>query len=336
MTFPTGKLPPEVLSRLLQHRAAADPNVLIGPGIGLDAAAIAVDDAVIVAKSDPITFATEEIGFYAVNVNANDVACMGAEPRWFLATLLLPEAQTDEALVERIFMQLHHACDALGITLIGGHTEITYGLDRPIIAGHMLGLTRRERLVDARHAQPGDAVLLVRGFPIEGAAIIAHEKAEALRALGFDETTIAAARNFLHDPGISVVAAARLALDTAPVHALHDPTEGGVATGLWELAEAARAGILVQEEALQPLPLAAALCAAFGLDPLGTIASGALLLVAPPDAVETHLAAFAAANIPAAVVGELRPLEEGRWLVKNGERRPLPRFDADEITRLFT
>ncbi len=335
MTFPTGKLPPDILARLFQQHATPDPAVLVGSGIGLDAAAIAVGDAVVVAKSDPITFATEEIGFYAVNVNANDVACMGAEPRWFLATILLPEGQTDQALVERIFAQLHSACASLDITLVGGHTEITYGLDRPIIAGHMLGLTTREGLVDARNAQPGDVVLLVRGFPIEGAAIIAHEKADALRKLGFDEETLAAARHFLHDPGISVVHAAHLALQTAPVHALHDPTEGGIATGLWELAEAAHLGIVVDGDALQPLPLAATLCATFGLDPLGTIASGALLLVAPPDAAPKHLEAFATAAIPATVVGELRPLEEGRWLVKGTARQPLPRFDADEITRLF-
>ncbi|HOQ28727.1 MAG TPA: AIR synthase related protein, partial [Armatimonadota bacterium] len=148
-----GKLPAELLARLLSRHPVTDPRVLVGPAPGEDAAAIDMGDRVLVAKTDPITFATDAIGWYAVNVNANDIATMGAEPRWFLATVLLPEG-AEERLAEEIFEQIATACEELGIALVGGHTEITYGLSRPVIAGCLLGEAERERLLPSRGARP--------------------------------------------------------------------------------------------------------------------------------------------------------------------------------------
>lgn len=333
--FPTGKLPHTLLQTLIERYGTDDPSVVVRPGIGFDAAAIDLGDVLLVAKTDPITFATDEIGWYAVHVNANDVACLGATPRWFLATILLPEKKTDETLVESIFEQIYHACAPLSVSLVGGHTEVTHGINRPIVSGQMLGTVSPERLVTPRDARAGDQLLIAKGFPIEGTAIIAGERADVLRERGYDEDTIEAARRFLHDPGLSVVDAARIALEAGPVHAMHDPTEGGVATGLIELAEAADLGLIVDADALPLLDLGAQLCAEFGLDPLGTIASGALLLAVPTGHVDEHLTAYERAGVPAAVVGELVPLDDGRWLIRDGTREPMPRFDTDEITKLF-
>lgn len=334
-TFSTGKLPYHFLQDLLARYGTDDPSVVVQPGIGFDAAAIRLGDILLVAKADPITFATDEIGWYAVHVNANDIACLGAQPHWFLATILLPEGKTDDALVESIFKQIHAACTPLGISLIGGHTEITYGINRPIVSGQMLGTVAPEDLVTPKDAQAGDKLVVVKGFPIEGTALIAREKTSRLQELGYDEETIETARNFLHDPGLSVVEAARIAVDAGPVHGMHDPTEGGIATGLIELAEAANLGLVVQHEALPLLDLSAQFCAEFGLNPLGTIASGALLLAVPPASVDAHLAAYQDAGIPATVVGELMPAAEGLWLLRDGEPAPMPRFDSDEITKIF-
>src|SRR6185436_13997962 len=96
-------------------------------------------DRLLIAAADPITFATDAIGYYAVTVNADDIAVMGGTPRWFLATLLLPERGTTPDLVRDIFAQVRRACDDLGIALAGGHTEVTVGLQRPLLSGHMLG-----------------------------------------------------------------------------------------------------------------------------------------------------------------------------------------------------
>src|SRR5262245_8898042 len=182
--LPAGKLPPALLTQLLARQAVTDPRVLIGPRLGEDAAVIDMGDRLLIAKSDPITFATDAIGYYAVTVNANDIAAMGGTPRWFLATLLLPEASTTAALVRDIFAQVRQACRELDITLVGGHTEITVGLTRPILSGHMLGEVARARLVTSAGVQVGDALLLTKGFPVEGVAIMAREGAARLAAQG--------------------------------------------------------------------------------------------------------------------------------------------------------
>ncbi len=178
--LPPGKLPPDLLERVLGQIPQHDDRLLIGPRVGEDAAIIDMGDRLLVAKSDPVTFATDAIGYYAVNVNANDIAAMGGTPRWFLATLLLPETQTTAALVESIFAQLRDACASLNITLAGGHTEITVDLNRPILSGHMLGEVSRDRLVTSAGAEVGDTVLLTKGFPVGGISIMARECADAL------------------------------------------------------------------------------------------------------------------------------------------------------------
>jgi hydrogenase maturation factor len=277
-----GKLPAKLLAELLERHTRPDASVLVGPGIGEDAAVIDMGDRCLVAKTDPITFATDDIGWYAVHVNANDVACCGARPRWFLATLLLPERDTTRKLVEGIFAQMAAACDELGVTLCGGHTEITHGLDRPIVIGQMLGDVGRDAFVRGSGARAGDVIILTKGIAVEGTALIAREKAAALEGV-MDEQELRACAGFLRDPGISVVEDARLALEAGGVHALHDPTEGGIATGLQELAEAAGLGLLVDRERLPILPQCAIMCRHLGLDPLGLIGSGSLLIAAGED-----------------------------------------------------
>ena len=250
-----------------------DPRVLLGARIGEDAAVIDMGHKALIAKTDPITFATDLIGWYAVQVNANDVACMGARPRWVLATILLPERSPPE-LAASIFNQVTSACGEMDVTLVGGHTEITSGLPRPIVVGHMLGEVERERIVRTSGAIPGDAVVLTKGIALEGTAILAREAPEALRRAGASDDTISAAADLLFDPGISVVNEALAACEAVQVHSMHDPTEGGLATGLREIAMAARVGIEGDADSIPTLPAGSPLCRAPGLAPLAAVASG--------------------------------------------------------------
>lgn len=332
--IPIGKLPAEHLARLLEQHARPDPRLIVGARVGEDAAVIDMGDRYLVAKTDPITFATDEIGWYVVNVNANDVACAGATPRWFLATLLLPEARTDVGLVESIFEQMAGACQGLDVTLVGGHTEITYGLDRPVVVGHMLGEVAPDRFVTTSGARAGDDLILTKGVAVEATAIIAREKADELRGV-FDADYLARCRDFLHNPGISVVRDAGVAQAAGRVHAMHDPTEGGLATGLWEMAGAAGVGLEIDEAAIPILPETGALCARFGLDPLGVIASGALLIACPPTETGAILAGLQAAGVPAARLGRAVQPDRGCTLLGPEGGRPLPTFPRDEIARLF-
>lgn len=329
-----GKLPASLLAEMLEKYTITDRRIAVGPRIGEDVAAIDFGDRYLLAKTDPITFVAEDIGYYAINVNANDIACSGGVPKWFLATLLLPEGKTDRALVETIFSQLNQACRKFKISFCGGHTEVTYDLDRPIVVGMMLGEVEKGKLVRTGGAQVGDQLILTKGIAIEATSIIAREKAEHLSRV-FSDELVQRAQRFLHEPGISVLKDAQVAVSAGEVHAMHDPTEGGLATGIHELAEAADVGVLVDYERIPMLPESKLICEEFGIDPLGAIASGALLIAAPPASSSKIVKALQNEGIQAVVIGEIVEREKGVRLVYKGDLTPLPRFDQDEITKIF-
>jgi hydrogenase expression/formation protein HypE len=334
-SFPTGKLPLEFLQSLLANYARPDERLVCGPGVGEDVAVIDMGERYMVVKTDPITFATDQIGWYAVHVNANDIATSGAQPRWMLNTVLLPEEGATEELVRSIFGQLREACEELDITLVGGHTEVTWGLTRPIVVGVMIGEVARERLLTTAGARVGDKLLLVKGIPIEATAIIAREKARDLAQRGYSAEFIRRAQDYLYDPGISVVKAARLAANQDGVHAMHDPTEGGVLSGLRELALAAGTGLRLDADSVPILPEGRQLCQEYGLDPLGAIASGALIVAVAAEQALGLLRVFGQKGIPCTCIGALLPPEEGLSMWSGGQQRPLPLYDVDEITRVF-
>ena len=332
--LPVGKLKAEFLNRLITKVEHADPRVIVGPQIGEDAAVIDFGDTYLVAKTDPITFATDEIGWYLVCVNSNDIATMGAVPKWLLLTILLPEAQTTEHLVERIFEQVLSACQTFGITLCGGHTEITYGLDRPIVVGQMLGEVQKDKLVKSSDACIGDDILLSKGIAIEATSIIAREKETELRGK-YSKSFLNRAKQFLTNPGISVLKEALIAVEVGGVHAMHDPTEGGLASAVNELAICAHVGAILWEEHIPVFPETQQLCEYFGLDPLGVIASGALLIAADPSHSSKIIDAIQKHGIPCERIGTILPFEEGVSIESGGIRRSLPIFESDEIARIF-
>ncbi len=332
--LPIGKLPADLLAKLLTKTSIQDPRVLLGPGVGLDCAVVEGGDSLLVFKSDPITFATEAIGWYAVQINANDIATTGAVPRWFLATLLLPEEGTTAGLVEQIFHQLNDACRELDVSVIGGHTEITHGLDRPLVVGTMIGEVARAHLVTPRGAAPGDRILLSKGVPIEATAILAREFPDRLRpVLSVAEIEQAAA--FLTRPGISVLRDAQTAMQAGQVTAMHDPTEGGLAGALWELAEASARQLIIDVTAVPVFPLSARICGIFDLDPLATIASGALLLTAPVEDALHIQGALEQAGIGCATIGEVVDGPASVYCQTESGYKRLHRPTRDEITRMY-
>ncbi len=332
--LPAGKLPAELLQTLLHRYAVSDPRVITGPGIGRDAAALQMENKILVAKTDPITFTTSDIGWYATHVNANDIACMGGEPKWFLVTLLLPEAATDRRLVEEIFRDLALACKKIGVSLIGGHTEITPGLDRPIVVGAMLGEAEREDLLDISYCQPGDRIVLAAGIAIEAVSIIAREKEAELLQI-YDQEFVQRCQQFNRKPGISVLRAARAARRAVPLRAMHDPTEGGLATALHEVADASGCGFVVEESLIPMFPEAKLLCDHYNMDILGAIASGALLIIVEEGHRHDLLQHFHEIRLPAADIGYLTRDGAERVIQREGKRMPLPRYDQDEIVKLF-
>lgn len=332
--LPLGKLPIDLLQILVRNAPVNDERVLFGPGIGLDCAVIDMGSHYQVIKSDPITFVSDEIGWYAVQVNSNDIATTGALPRWFTATVLLPENKTTSELVLQISRQLFDACREHDISFIGGHTEITYGIDRPIIAGTMFGEVPKHMLITPRGASVGDAVLLCKGLAIEATAILAREFPDRLLPV-LGESGLRQAAGYLRNPGISVLRDARTALSAGRVTAMHDPTEGGLAAAIWELSEACGHSIEVNTSVIPISEISQKICDAFNLNPLNTISSGALLLTTRSDDAQDVCSALRASGSSCNVIGRVLDGPVQVMDSAGGTCRLLPRPARDDITKAY-
>ncbi len=333
LPLPAGKLPNDLLGEVLGEVAVGDPSLIINPGVGEDIAAVDVSpEEVLVLKSDPITFATEAIGHYAVLVNANDIATAGAVPRWLLTTLLFPPGSTASA-VWSLVDELQQCCRAWGITLCGGHTEVTPAVRRPVVCGTMAGTVRRRDLIDKRRMRPGDQVLLTKSVAVEGTAIIAREFGPTLKAMGLAAAEITAARALLDQ--ISIIPEAGIAAATAGTSAMHDVTEGGLATAVGELSTAGGFGIRVRLEKIPVFPETGTICRMLGVHPLGLIGSGSLLISCRPGSRRRLESACRRAGIRATCIGEVLNKGPGVEATRNGRAARWPAFEVDEIARLF-
>jgi len=287
-----------------------------------------------VAKTDPITFATELIGWYAVHINANDIATMGVKPRWFLATILLPEQATHQE-AEKILDQILSACNSLGITLVGGHTEITCGFKRPVVVGCMLAEAEKQPIITTSGAKPGDDIILTKGIAIEGTAVLAREAKSTLLSSGLSEDFIQQAANYTFSPGISILKEALIAGSRTAVNSMHDLTEGGLSTGLYEIATAASVGVLVEEKKIAVLDECKAICDKLTLNPLGLLASGSLIITLPSSETPKLLEALSEAGINASIIGKVVGAKDGLKIHTTSGIQEMPRFERDELARLL-
>jgi hydrogenase maturation factor/beta-phosphoglucomutase-like phosphatase (HAD superfamily) len=331
--LPVGKLPNDLLRGFLDQFVSADPTVLINPGVGEDIAAVDIESQeVLVLKSDPITFATDAIGQYAVLVNANDIATSGADPKWFLTTLFFPHGTT-ASQIRHVVDELNVFCQRWDITLCGGHTEITDAVARPIIAGMMAGTVSKRDLIDKRNMEKGDRVLLTKGVAVEGTAIIAREFGERLKKMGIAAKEIDRAGRFLDN--ISVIAEAKIAAATLGTSAMHDVTEGGLATALEEMSIAGGHKMKIHLDEIPFFPETRKICGLLDIDPLGLIGSGSLLICCREVGCEKLMANVRDAGIKIACIGEIMERGQGVNAYKKNTQVSWPAFEVDEITKLF-
>ncbi len=329
MILPPGKIPKDLLEKVVfNHLGIRRKEVAVGPLAGFDAAVINAGSKSIVVSTDPITGALERVGWLAVNVNANDVATFGVEPAFFLSCVMLPE-KSDSKMVETISVQMDKATKALGMAIVGGHCESTPGLTNPIVVGCAMGITGKGEYVTSGGAKPGDKLILTKSVGIEGTAILASDRKEQLRK-AVDADTLQKAERFYER--ISVVKEAVAAFGTGFVHAMHDPTEGGLAGGVHEMADAANLGARISEEKIRIEPETVKICDFFKIDPLQLIASGSLLIAAKPDKADEVIQTIETNNIRAAVIGEFVPSPKERLIKrKNGKTGDLARPVSDHL-----
>jgi hydrogenase expression/formation protein HypE len=310
------------------HGGKRNPRLVLGPGIGRDTAVVRLATKLVVLTADPVTGTTQHIGEHSVHINANDIAATGAKPVWYVCTVLLPSG-TSEKTLAGIMRGIDQASRSLGITVAGGHTEVTRGLDRPLVAGFMIGEIGG-RVLSSANMRVGDWILMTKTAGIEGTAILASEYSGRLKKV--ERKTILKAQSFVRQ--ISIVGEAMRISEITGVHALHDPTEGGVLNGLWELAEASGLGIEVWADRI---PLAAEttrICSELRLDPLKLMSSGCLLVAVAQHSVGRVMKALRNHRVRVSEVGRVRPRAKGRFLLKGGKKQDLVAVPQDELYKL--
>ncbi|MDR1992249.1 MAG: AIR synthase family protein [Nitrososphaerota archaeon] len=329
MKLQPGKIPPDILKNIVFKNLGAKRNeIKLGPTAGVDGAVLDMGTKDAIISMDPITGAVERIGWEAININANDVATFGVEPAFFFSCIMLPQ-NTDSKIVETISKQMHRAAEDLGIAIVGGHCETTPGITNPIIVGCLVGLTEKGKYVTAAGAKAGDMLIMTKSAGIEGTAILATDRQQQLQTV-FSQSMLNDAAAFYNQ--ISIVKDALTAYHAGGVHAMHDPTEGGILNGVHEMADAAGLGVRIFEEKITVEPETAKICRYYEIDPLQLISSGALLIAAEPQNVSKIIQALAAQHIYADVIGEFLLNPHKRLLIKNQDStKELPCPSSDHL-----
>ncbi len=325
----TGKVSETVLKRSVFRQIKTNrEEVLVKAGVGEDCSAVKLkDDEVFVMSVDPITGTVEDIGELSVYITVNDLASSGAEPVGIMMSVLLPEDAAEEDLKELMKMA-ETTCARLNIQILGGHTEVTTAVTRPVVTVTGVGKVKEADFVRTAGARPGQDVVISKSIGIEGTAIIAKEKEQELRSR-FTPAFIERAKRF--DEQILVLDEAAIAVKSG-VSAMHDVTEGGIFGALWEVAEASGVGLNIDLKKIPVKQETIELCEYFDLNPYMLISSGCLVMIADNgyDLTET----LAQAGIEATVIGKIT--EGNDRLIRNGETVSyLGRPGTDELYKIY-
>jgi hydrogenase maturation factor len=331
MKLPIGKVPPEILENsVFPFLGAIRDDVILGPSTGEDAAVVTDGCKLLAVHGDPISGAVERIGWIAMNIATNDIATRGVAPTWALSMIMLPIGSSDQML-EQICRDMSAAAQQLNVSIIGGHSEVTPGISHPLVIIFVIGVIQENRFVSCRDVKPGAKIILTKSVGIEGTAILAsdHQEYVGLK-LGFDFIEKA---NTYFDL-LSVMDEALIAFHHGGVQAMHDPTEGGIANGLHEVAEASHTGFIVSEKLISISVETRQLCELLKLNALNLISSGALLIFV--DEAQSHaiINQLQRQQIDAAIIGDVVKDPEVRLIQRaNGGHEALDRPDTDELWR---
>ncbi len=327
MKLEQGKLPVELLESLLKFTSKSD-DVFVGAYTGEDAAIVKGEKKLIVT-SDPITFTTENIGTYTVAINSNDIVAMGGTPRYLTTTILLPLG-TDSKTVEKLFKELHDSSENAGLLWVGGHTEVTDAVNRIVVSGHVVGFLHGQE-TPTGGAKVGEEIVMTKWAGLEGTTIIAREKREFVeKLLGKQKTE--AIIHWTEQPGISITREGEI-LRNIKISAAHDPTEGGIATGINEIAQRSQIGIEIFYERINIKEETRVICDALNIDPLGLLSSGVFLFTTSPQEADRAVEKLHSAGIEASVIGKITEKERGITLKYNGKSLPIPLYTKDEIIK---
>ncbi|MCC3144414.1 AIR synthase family protein [Halanaerobium sp. Z-7514] len=314
----------EIILDKIDHFRA---DVLLGAGPGEDSAVVDLGDFMLVVSSDPITGAEKNAGFLAVNVACNDLAAAGAEPFGVQVVLLFPPYLNKKA-TEEIMEEIVVTAKKMNIEVLGGHTEITDLVKKPIITVTALGKADKNELTSSANAKAGDDLYISKGMGIEGSYILANDYQDYLLEQGVSQKAIDTVCAYLNR--ISVMDESRIARKNG-IRAMHDVTEGGVYGAIAEMAAASDLGYIIDKDNFYVEAAVDEICSKLKMDPAALISSGTMLMAVPETLDIKKI--FKDSSIEVYKVGKL--IEKGRYIIENGEKKSFERPPKDELWKFI-
>ena len=325
-----GKLDNKLLSEAVINKIKCKrPEVLVHAGVGEDCATIDFGQYECVMSTDPITASVRDIGRLCIHISANDIASNGIEPIGILLAVMLPEGTT-EADITHIMEQAAEAAAECNIEIIGGHTEITKAVNRPVIVSTAIGRGIAKQSASATKIKPGDAIIMTKTAGIEGTGIIARDYENELAGI-LNREEMEHAKSLLS--AVSVVKEGIIAGGIG-THGMHDITEGGVLGAIWEMCSIAGAGAHIDAQKIPKDPVSEKICAHFGIDILRLISSGCMLIIAAPDKKDEIIRELCTQGVPATEIGKILPKGEELCIFKAGKATKIDPPAADELYKI--
>lgn len=326
----TGKLDSALLQRIvIDNIKYKRSEVLTRAGVGEDCAVIDFGSYECVMSTDPITAAVNEIGRLAVHISCNDIASNGVEPLGIMLAVLLPEGTTAED-VELIMKQASEAAAQCGVEIIGGHTEITTAVNKPVIVSTAIGRARKWQSASAENIRVGDFILMTKSAGLEGTGIIASDFHEELRKF-LSEEEIRQAAALLED--VSVVKEGVIA-GKIGTNGMHDVTEGGILGAVWEMCQLAGVGAEVWGDQVPVEDVTRKICQYYGIDYLRLISSGSMIIMASPEKKAEIIKRLQATGVSVHTIGKILPADQGLTVMEDGIREPIDPPQSDELYKV--
>lgn len=322
MVLKPGKLPIKKLKELISFNGFRSNSVIVGPKEGVDFAVVATGDEFLIVSSDPVTGTSSRAGWYAVNIGCNDVATSGNRPQFIEVVTLVPEGLGEREL-RKIFQEVDSACKELEVSVLGGHTEITRAVKRPII--ETTAFCFAKKYVSSEMARAGDKIVMTKSAGLEGTSILAnHEKAKEK----LSSKLIKKAESFSKE--ISIVREAVTAASTGLVNAMHDCTEGGLIAALYEMAYSSGLGFYVDSRNVKIREETLEICELFKIDPLKLLSSGSLLISTnKPEVIIDELRKFTECSI----IGEFT--SNKKKVIKYNVEKEIKEVPRDELWKIL-
>lgn len=322
-----GKVPNELLEEIVfKNITHKREEVLVRASIGEDTAIMDLGEDLCVLSTDPITGATKELGALAIHISCNDIATRGAEPIGVLLTVLCPEGTTEEEL-NTVMADAGRAAESVNVEIIGGHTEVTDGVNRIILSTTVIGRMKRQKLKAYDEISMDDNVVMTKWIGLEGTHILAGELEESLRDK-MSQADIDEAKSL--GKYLSVVKEGMIG-GKLGVKYMHDITEGGIHGAIWETGKAIGKGILLEGDRLPIKDITKKVCDALDVDVKKLISSGSMIMVSDKDKTAELIKTLENEGILATVIG--RVIDSGIFEVSHGRTTEISSPGSDELYR---